>query len=86
MRKFIMVATQTKIATTQQKLAARFRKKADALATKIGQKLAPRDMGTRRKFSQAMSTREDGRKTLCLQTVLIHLADGLEAGVPIRFG
>ncbi|MEM9137810.1 MAG: hypothetical protein AAGB01_10740, partial [Cyanobacteria bacterium P01_F01_bin.42] len=74
-----MVATQTKITTTQQKLAARFRKKADALATKIGQKLAPRDMGTRRKFGQAMSAREDGRKILCLQTVLTHLADAWEA-------
>ncbi|MGF1524200.1 MAG: hypothetical protein ACFBSF_17920 [Leptolyngbyaceae cyanobacterium] len=76
-----MVATQTKIAITQPKLAARFRKKADTLASKVESKLAPRDMGTWRKFGQAMSAREDGLRMLCLQTVLTHLADGLEAGV-----
>ncbi|NEQ48247.1 MAG: hypothetical protein F6K00_33820 [Leptolyngbya sp. SIOISBB] len=72
-------STQDKIAATQQKRAATFRKKALSLGTKAEDKLGDRDMGTQRKFAQAMSTRRDGLAMLRLQAVLDHLAGGLEA-------
>lgn len=73
------VSTQDKIQAARTKKATAFRKKATTLAPKAEAKLGDRDMGTWRKFNQAMAARRDGYQMLRLGTVLSFLAEGLDA-------
>lgn len=78
-RRQLQASTQDKIAAARAKKATTFRTKATTLATKAEDKLRDRDMGTRRKYNQALAARRDGHQLLRLGTVLSFLADGLEA-------